>query len=117
MTGDSSGGDKAQAFDGSGVSLKHEGLVRTDMHCHACNKNFIAELDHGIDGNHVAECPTCGHEHWRVIKAGVVTGERWGSDDGHPKIKARRVWKHDVLQMQTMSASRFIRDLWLEKLR
>lgn len=97
----------------------HTGLVRTDMYCHHCDKNFIAELDYDIDGNHVVECPHCGHEHCRVIKNGVITGDRWdGHNDHSNTVRTDRVWKHNVLQMQTSSAAnhirnRFLRHRWL----
>lgn len=100
-------------------NLTHNAEMRTDLYCHDCGKNFIALLDYRIDGNHVAECPHCGHSHYRVIQKGKITEERWnsahGSDKAKDGIRARRVWKHNVLPMQTSSASDFIRQRWLEK--
>lgn len=26
------------------------------------------------------KCPNCGHQHFRIVKNGVITGERWGQD-------------------------------------
>jgi len=40
------------------------------------------DLDFEIDGNHVLECPECGHEHCRVITDGKITGDRWDSRNG-----------------------------------
>lgn len=91
----------------------HEGMVRTDMHCHQCGRGFIAEIDFDTDGNHVVECPHCGHEHCRVIEAGVITSERWDSRFDRVVIEPRRVWKHDSLQMSTSTAAEFIRQRWL----
>lgn len=94
-----------------------EGEVRTDMDCHQCSKNFVALLDWSLDGNHVVECPHCGHEHLRKIKGGKVTGERWGSFDGD-KLNAHRprhVWKSDSRPIQTSGAASFIRDRWMQK--
>jgi hypothetical protein len=99
--------------------LVHSGPTKTDMHCHNCSLGFIALLDYSITGNHIVECPHCGHGHCRVIVGGKITGERWDSTYGDDKdkvgIKARRVWKHNVLKMQTSSASEFLRSRWLEK--
>ena len=95
-----------------GALLKKKGLKKTDMDCHNCSHKFIAELDYDINGNHTVECPWCGHGHCRVIKDGVVTGDRWSSTEGDG-IKARRVWKHHSLEMKTSTASAFIRDRWL----
>lgn len=93
--------------------LKHKGLVRTDMHCHNCSKGFIAEIDYDIDGNHIVECAHCGHEHCRVIQKGVITDDRWDTRMQRVDISKRRVWKASDLQMQTSTASEFIRQKWL----
>lgn len=91
----------------------NKGVVRTDMHCHNCSKGFVAALDYDIDGNHIVECPHCSHEHCRVIKSGVITEDRWSSREQRVDVDKRRVWKHNVLQMQTSTASEFMRERWL----
>lgn len=94
--------------------LQHKGLVRTPLYCHDCGKNFVAELDYDINGDHIAECPHCGHEHCRTIKDGVITEARWDGRNGRtPKNRAKRVWKHDVLQIKTSSAAEHIRNRFL----
>lgn len=93
------------------------GPVRTDLCCTECRRTFIAELDLGLDGNHVIECPYCGHEHCRVVQAGVVTDVRW--DSRKPRIDVtvqhRSVWKADSRPARTSTASEFIRQAWLNK--
>ena len=106
MTGINSGGDLHHMISG-------EGIKRTDMYCTECGKNFIGELDFSIDGNHIIECPLCGHEHCRVIEKGVITSERWDSRQQRVDAKSRRMWKNTVLPIQTSVASQFIRDRWL----
>lgn len=100
--------------------LVHEGEVRTVLDCHDCSKDFIALLDYSVIGNHVIECPHCGHSHCRVIENGKVTGDRWDSRYGNDKTrdatKPRRVWKSNVLAAETSSASEFIRGRWMDKL-
>jgi len=54
------------------VYEQHSDTTRTDVHCHACSKMFIAKIDFQIDGNHIIVCPHCGHEHFRVIQKGVI---------------------------------------------
>lgn len=89
------------------------------MNCTECSKQFVALLDYALNGNHIVECPHCGHEHCRVIVNGKITEDRWssryGTDKDRDGIKARRVWKHDVLPMQATSASEFIRQRWLDR--
>ena len=98
--------------------LTHNEEVRTDVHCHACSKAFVALLDYTLRGNHKIECPYCRHIHYRVIKNGKITEDRYDSHYGSSRRDhlPLRVWKHDVLVMQTSTASEFIRDKWLEKL-
>lgn len=97
--------------------LTHDGPVRTDLHCTNCGKNFIAELDFSLDGNHEIHCPWCHHIHYRRIISGKVTSDRYHSDNtpdrDHQPI---RIWKSGVLPITTSMASAFIRDRWLEKL-
>lgn len=93
---------------------QHHGLIRTDMYCHSCDKNFIAELDFDIEGEHIVECPHCGHEHCRKIEKGIITGDRWdGRNDKKDMARRGRVWKHNVLQIKTSSAAAHIRDRFL----
>ncbi len=95
--------------------MKNAGLSRTDMFCHACNKNFIASLDFSLDGNHAVECPHCGHKHFRKIRGGVVTGERYDSDANTHFVEKRYVWKSETQPMTTSVAHAFIRDRWLNR--
>lgn len=89
--------------------------VRTDMNCTNCSKNFIAQLDMSLDGNHVVECPYCGHEHCRVIKAGKVTGDRFESRQQRHDVEKRCVWKCDSRPIVTSSAAAFLREKWLNR--
>lgn len=100
-------------------ALTFDKETRTVMSCTECSKQFVALLDYALNGNHIVECPHCGHEHCRVIVNGKITEDRWssryGTDKDRDGIKARRVWKHDVLPMQATSASEFIRQRWLDR--
>lgn len=92
-------------------------VQRTDLHCHACEKNFVAELEIGIDGKHCIECPWCGHNHYRVVEGGRITEARWGHDSSSDTklISPRSVWKSTVIQARTSSVSAFIRERWLNR--
>lgn len=110
----------------SGDHLTFDKPTRTDLHCHNCSKQFVALLDYTVEGNHIAECPYCGHEHFRVIKAGKITEERWSGSYGNyddrarTGIKARQVWRvdGDVLKEggKTSMVHEFLRQRWLEKM-
>lgn len=59
------------------------GLIeRQELWCHDCERYVQFNLDLSLDGNHVLNCPNCGHEHCRVIKDGKITDIRWDSRNG-----------------------------------
>lgn len=91
------------------------GLQRTEMHCHACGKQFVAELDFDINGDHIIECAHCGHEHCRTIKDGKITEARWDSKETATRVSKRSVWKSTVIQAKTSTVSALIRERWLNR--
>jgi hypothetical protein len=58
------------------------GVVKQELHCHACDRYVQFELDMDVNGNHVLECPNCKHEHCRVVYNGEITGDRWDRRNG-----------------------------------
>ena len=57
-------------------------IERQELYCHDCGKYVQFNLDLSLNGNHVLNCPNCGHEHCRVVKDGKITGERWDQGNG-----------------------------------
>lgn len=57
-------------------------IERSELHCHECGQYVQFNLDVSINGNHVLNCPNCGHEHCRVVKDGKVSDTRWASRNG-----------------------------------
>jgi hypothetical protein len=57
-------------------------IERQELYCHNCNKYVQFDIDLSLNGNHVLKCPNCDHEHCRVVKDGIITGERWDSRNG-----------------------------------
>ena len=49
-----------------------------ELYCHACEGYVRFSLDLSIDGNYKLICPKCGHDHYRVVRKGKITDERWG---------------------------------------
>jgi predicted RNA-binding Zn-ribbon protein involved in translation (DUF1610 family) len=58
-------------------------IVKQELWCHGCNNYVQFELDMSKDGNHVFACPTCGHEHCRVVRRGRITSSRWAARNGY----------------------------------
>ncbi len=93
-----------------------ENFIRTDLNCTNCSKNFIATLDLSLSGNHIIECPYCGHEHCRVIEDGKVTGVRWESRRQRIDVDKHSVWKADSQPIFTTTAAAWMRERWLSRL-
>lgn len=92
-----------------------EQYQRTEINCHNCGKNFVAELDFSINGNFEIECANCGHLHLRTIKDGKITEARWGSDPSATRVSGRSCWKSSVIKAQTSTVSHFLRERWLNR--
>lgn len=88
-----------------------EGVVRTPMDCNECNKQFVARLDYDIEGDHKIVCPNCGHLHWRKVKNGRVTDDRWGGG-GFVEATTERAWSSKDGRIETNSAAAAIRKKW-----
>ena len=92
------------------------GLIRTEISCHHCTSQigrervFLAELDYSLDGAHVVLCPYCGHEHFRVIKGGKITEERWSPSSTRIDVSPDRVKK---LEIPGNTVAEYLRSHWL----
>lgn len=89
--------------------------VKTDMDCHNCKNDFIAQLDMGLDGDYTVVCPYCGHHHCRKVRNGQVTEDRWASKTQPKDAIMACVWKCDSQPIVTSIASAYIRDRWLNR--
>lgn len=58
-------------------------MVKQEIYCHECGNYVQFELDMSKEGNHLLECPNCGHEHCRVVRRGRITDDRWASRNGN----------------------------------
>ena len=93
-----------------------EGIKRTNVPCTDCRKNFVAKINYDLNGNHVIKCPLCGHLHYRTIKNGVVTGDRWDSQAGpNVDVPIDSAWSDTTLPIETNSAAKYIRKKWLDR--
>lgn len=95
------------------------GKVRTDMYCHACGGNFVACIDMDVDGAHIVYCPCptkdgkqCGHQHCRIVKGGIVTGDRWEGRSEHVDMTNVEIVQSQPVMTSTRSA--FLRQRWLD---
>ena len=64
---------------------------RSDVYCTNCTRQFVAILDLSLNGNHEITCPHCQHVHYRVVRDGVVTEDRWRSSAGPNYVAATSI--------------------------
>lgn len=81
---------------------------RQELYCHACDHHVQFVCDLSLDGNHVLNCPNCGHEHCRVVKDGVITDIRWDSRNGPTHQIASTATSFSVIATYTASSSTFV---------
>jgi len=53
-------------------------IERQEIYCHECQNYVQFDIDVELEGNHILNCPNCGHEHCRVVEKGKITDVRWG---------------------------------------
>jgi hypothetical protein len=51
-----------------------------------CEGYFLTWLRDDMNGNYTIECPNCEHHHFRVVKDGLVTGDRHSDQHGEATI-------------------------------
>jgi len=88
-------------------------LERQELWCHSCQNYVQFSVDVELDGNHVLECPKCGHEHCRVVKKGEITDIRWDSRNG-PTTHATNVSYSavSIWVTSTSTSSYFLHRAW-----
>ena len=79
-------------------------IERQELWCHDCQHYVQFDMDLSLNGNHVLNCPNCGHEHCRVVKDGVITDIRWASRNNRIPITASTL-SYTVISTFTTCAS------------
>lgn len=53
--------------------------VTCEFYCQECDGYTYFRLNLALDGNHIVKCanPKCAHKHYRVVKNGKITEERF----------------------------------------
>lgn len=51
--------------------------IEAEFWCGSCRHYIYVKLNAGLEGNHIVVCPQCGHKHYRLVKNGVITSDRF----------------------------------------
>lgn len=95
--------------------FKGSKIERQELHCHNCDKYVQFDIDLSLNGNHILNCPNCGHEHCRVVKNGIITDDRWdsrNSADGY--MHQVQNITYTSASYSTSSTSYFMYSSWLQ---
>lgn len=88
-------------------------MIRTDVWCTNCQRRFLAELNLELNGNHRIACPLCQHIHYRVVKDGVVTEDRWRSSAGPTFTATTYNFQVNYNYSTSSTGSYFLSNSWL----
>lgn len=88
-------------------------IERQELYCHGCGGYVQFNLDLSVDGNYVLHCPKCGHDHYRVVKNGKITDERWGQSQSQIRIVSSITYTTTSTYSTTTSCSNFLYTSWM----
>lgn len=77
-------------------------LERQELYCHHCENYVQFNLDTELNGEHILNCPVCGHKHYRYVNDGKISDKRWGRD---PSQQSYQAYSYPVTGSITYSAS------------
>lgn len=95
-----------------------------EFYCTECRKYFDVKLDVSTNGYFRIHCPSCGHTHYRAVKDGKITDERFTTrpdkdtpllDDIYPMKSSCRDVQHETYLDNSFDTAGFMRRLWKEK--
>lgn len=59
------------------VQLHAGRRIEVEFWCGECQHYIYVKLNTALDGNHIVVCPNCDHKHYRLVKCGVITSDRF----------------------------------------
>ena len=63
----------------AGVVVEVVVVVVQELDCTECRGKFSFSMSFERDGNYRIICPHCAHEHFRAVRDGRITEDRWAS--------------------------------------
>ena len=87
----------------------------------SCHKYFDFKMNTSLNGNYRIHCPICGHIHYRVVKDGKITEQRFPENDSQILIEDIKPMKSSCRDSQcdknqdlSISSEGFMYRLWKE---
>lgn len=109
--------DKPKVFE------KKNGKVLHEFICSSCSGYITVKLDEDLNGAHCVVCPSCKHEHYRIIKDGVITEDRAPDSSKSYAIRicptkaaySKTSWESKLINRKTKvkeEGKHFLNDAW-----
>jgi len=93
-----------------------------EFSCTACPKVFDFKLNTSLNGNYKIHCPNCGHVHFRILRNGEITEDRFNEHDTSILIENIRPMKSSCRDVSkethednSLDGRGFMHRLWGEK--
>jgi DNA-directed RNA polymerase subunit RPC12/RpoP len=88
-----------------------------EFRCTECQKYFDFVLNIELNGNYRIHCPNCGHVHYRVLKKGAITEDRFPQNDNQILIEDIRPMKASCRDYKTEKKTEtggrgYLNELW-----
>lgn len=84
-----------------------------------CGRVFEVKLNVSLNGNHRIHCPICLHIHYRVVKNGEITEERFPdrekdilAEDVWPMKSACKTYEEDFSKYEDRLGKVFLSEAW-----
>lgn len=90
-------------------------IERQELWCHECHNYVQFDLDFSLDGNHILNCPRCGHAHCRVVRGGKITDIRWATGNGstYTCTASSVTWSATSTYATSSSTDPFLYSSWM----
>ena len=56
--------------------------LEVEFWCGNCLHYIYVKVNMALGGNHIMVCPNCGHKHYRYVRDGIITSDRWEEGAG-----------------------------------
>jgi len=87
-----------------------------------CGKYFDFKLNMALNGNYRINCPNCGHVHYRVVKNGKISDDRFPVNDCEilvedicPMKSSCRDYQKETHVENTQTGLGFMVNLWKDR--
>jgi hypothetical protein len=82
--------------------------VYVEFYCQGCDHYTYIWLNLSLTGNHIMNCPNCKRKHYRAIKNGIITSDRYDKTlpDNHEIVPVKSACSKERRKMGSIARIR-----------